>query len=88
MLLLFLTWKHDDCFIPQLGQHLQSSKTPDLKLEDEDEGLVPALSHDYLTPERGKRQIKSRQFKDFDTHNIIDRRVTNNGRCFKTAVRI
>ena len=37
MLLLFLTWKHDDCFIPQLGQHLQSSKTPDLKPEDEDD---------------------------------------------------
>ena len=35
MLLLFLTWKHDDCFIPQLGQHLQSSKTPDLKPKDE-----------------------------------------------------
>ena len=39
MLLLFLTWKHDGCFIPQfIGQHLQSSKTPaDLKREDEDE---------------------------------------------------
>ena len=36
MLLLFLTWKHDDCFIPHLGQHLQSSKTPDLKPEDVD----------------------------------------------------
>ena len=36
MLLLFLTGKHDSCFIPQLGQHLQSSKTPDLKPEDKD----------------------------------------------------
>ena len=40
MLLLFLIWKHDDCFIPQLGQHLQSSKTPDLKPEDEDDGWM------------------------------------------------
>ena len=32
-------------------------------------GLVPA---DYLTPISGKRQIKSRQFKDGDTSNIID----------------
>ena len=40
------------------------------------EGLVPALqTHDYLTPVHGKRQIKSRQFKDCDTHNIIDRQV-------------
>ena len=37
MLLLFLTWKHDDCYISQLGQHLQSSKTPDLKPDDEDD---------------------------------------------------
>ena len=34
---MLLAWKHDDCFIPQLGQHLQSSKSPDLKAEDEDE---------------------------------------------------
>ena len=53
------------------------------------EGLVPTLqTHDYLTPVRGKRQIKSRQFKDCDRHNIIDRQVTNNSRCFKTAVQI
>ena len=38
MLLLFLTWKHDGCFNPHLGQHLQSSRTPDIKPEDEDEG--------------------------------------------------
>ena len=37
MLLLFLTWKHDDCFIPQLGQHLESSKTPSLKPEDKED---------------------------------------------------
>ena len=50
------------------------------------EGLVPALqTHDYLTPVCGKRQIKSRQLKDCDTHNIIDRQVTNNSRCFKTV---
>ena len=28
---------YDGCFIPQLGQHLQSSKTLDLISEDEDE---------------------------------------------------
>ena len=50
------------------------------------EGLVPALqTHDYLTPFRGKRQIKSKQFKDCDTHNIIYRQVTNNSRCFKSV---
>ena len=36
-LLLFLTWKHDGCFIPHVGQLLQSSKTTDLTSEDEDE---------------------------------------------------
>ena len=30
MLLLLLTWKNDGCFITQLGQLLQSSKTPEL----------------------------------------------------------
>ena len=40
MLLLFLTWKHDDCFISKLGQHLQFSKTPDLKLKDEDNTVL------------------------------------------------
>ena len=48
------------------------------------EGLVPALQiHDYLTPDRGKRQFKTRQFKDCVTHNIIDSQTTNNCRCFK-----
>ena len=47
---------------------------------------MPALQiHDYLTPVRGKRQIKSRQFKDCVTHNIIDSQATNNSRCFKTV---
>ena len=46
------------------------------------EGLVPALQiHDYLTPVRGKRQIKSRQLKDYVTHNIIDSQASG---CFKT----
>ena len=40
LLLLFLTWKHDGFFIPQLGQLLQSSKTPDLISEDEDDSLT------------------------------------------------
>ena len=47
---------------------------------------MPALpTHDYLTPVRGKRQIKSSQFKDCVTHNIIDSQATNNSRCFKTV---
>ena len=47
---------------------------------------MPALkTHDYLTPVCGKIQIKSRQFKDCDTHNIIDRQVINISRCFKTV---
>ena len=37
MLLLLLTMKHDGCFIPLLGQHLQARKTPNLRPEDEDE---------------------------------------------------
>ena len=40
LLLFFLTWKHDGCFIPQLGQLLQSSTTPDLISEDEDEDEI------------------------------------------------
>ena len=44
-------------------------------------------THDYLTPVRGKRQIKSRQFKDCVTHNIIDSQATNNSRCFETVQR-
>ena len=50
------------------------------------EGLVPTLQiHNYLTSVRGKRQNKTRQFKDCDTHNIIDSQATNNSRCFKTV---
>ena len=55
MLLLFLTWKHDDCFIPQLDQQLQSSKTPDLKPEDEDsfyspfDGTPVGWTSDFMT---------------------------------------
>ena len=37
MLKLFLIWKHDGCFIPQLGQLLQSRNTPDLIPEDEND---------------------------------------------------
>ena len=42
-------------------------------------------THDFLTPVRGKRPIKSRQFKDYVTHNNIDSQATNNNRCFKTV---
>ena len=50
------------------------------------EGLVPALqTHDYLTPVCDKRQIKSRQFKDCVTNNVINSQASNNSRCFKTV---
>ena len=42
-------------------------------------------SHDFLTPFRGKLLIKSKQFKDYVTSNIIDKQSTNNSKCFKTA---
>ena len=48
------------------------------------EGLVPAMqSHDFLTPIRGKRHIKSKQHTDCVTSNIIDKQSTNNSKCFK-----
>ena len=50
------------------------------------EGLVLALQcHDYLTPVRGKRQIKSKQFTDCISKNIIDKQSMNNCKCFKTV---
>ena len=43
------------------------------------EGLVPAMqSHGFLTPVRGKRLIKSKQYTDCVTSNIIDKQSTNN----------
>ena len=48
------------------------------------EGQVPALPcHDYLTQIRNKRQIKSKQFTDCITQNIIDKQATYNSKCFK-----
>ncbi|MCG7877120.1 MAG: reverse transcriptase family protein, partial [Candidatus Thiodiazotropha taylori] len=45
------------------------------------EGLVPALQcHDILTPVRGKRQIKTRQYTDFVTSNIFESQSTNNSK--------
>ena len=51
------------------------------------EGLVPAMqSHDFFTPVRGKRLIKSKQYTDCVTSNIIDKQSTNNSKCcFKTV---
>ena len=44
---------------------------------------MPAMqSHDFLTPVRGKRLIKSKQYTDCDTINIIDKQSTNNSKCF------
>ena len=48
------------------------------------EGLVPAMqSHDFLTPVRGKRLVKAKQYTDCISKNIIDNHVTNNSKCFK-----
>ena len=42
------------------------------------EGLVPAMqSHDFLTPVWMKRLIKSKQYTDCVTSNIIDKQSTN-----------
>ena len=47
-------------------------------------GQVPALPcHEYLTPIRNKRQIKSKQFTDCVSSNPIDNQSTNNSKCFK-----
>ena len=48
------------------------------------EGLVTALQcHDILTPVRGKRLIKTRQYIDCVTSNIVERQSINNTKCFK-----
>ena len=48
------------------------------------EGLTPAIRSDtYLVPERPKRSIKPKQFKDFTCHNIVERYASLNNRCFK-----
>ena len=45
---------------------------------------MPAIqSHDFLTPIRKKRHIKSKQYTDCVTSNIIDKQSTNNSKCFK-----
>ena len=41
-------------------------------------------SHDYLTPLRGKRLIKPKEYTDCVTCNIIDKLSTNHSKCFKT----
>ena len=47
-------------------------------------GLTPAIRSDtYLVPERPKRSIKPKQFKDFTCHNIVERYASMNTRCFK-----
>ena len=48
--------------------------------------VVPAMqSHDFLTPVLGKRLMKSKQYTDCVTSNIIDKQSTNNCKCFKTV---
>jgi len=48
------------------------------------EGSVPAIPpEDYLIPQRPKRAVRVRTFKDHITSNIFDSQVTNNSRCFR-----
>jgi len=47
------------------------------------EGSVPAIPpEDYLIPQRPKRTVRVRTFKDHVTSKILDSQVTNNSRCF------
>jgi len=48
------------------------------------EGSMPAISSaDYLIPQRLKRAVRVRTFKDHVTSNILDSQVTDNSRCFR-----
>jgi len=48
------------------------------------EGLVPAMPcQDYLTPIRGKRNIKAKRFQDCVSSNIVERHEVNHTRGFK-----
>ena len=45
--------------------------------------LTPAIDPtEYLTPLRKKRQIKAKQFRDYQSANIVERSVNNNSKCF------
>jgi hypothetical protein len=45
------------------------------------EGLVPAISpSDFVTKTRPKRLIKSRQYSDFISQNIVENNVINNSK--------
>ena len=45
------------------------------------EGLVPAISpSDFVTKTRPKRLIKSRQYSDFISQNIVENSVINNSK--------
>ena len=47
------------------------------------EGLVPAIPPDeYLKPAKHKRRIKTRQYSDFQSSNIIDRHIVNHNKGF------
>ncbi len=48
------------------------------------EGNVPAiLIEDYLTPQRPKRTVKAKQFKDYHHSNIVANSTNNNSKCFQ-----
>ena len=49
-------------------------------------GTVLAINADkymHFIPQRTKRQIKARQFQNFQSTNIVENSVTNNSKCFK-----
>ena len=47
------------------------------------EGLVPAIPPDeYLKPAKHKRRIKTRQYSDFQSSNIIVRHIVNHNKGF------
>ena len=48
------------------------------------ENLVPAIpKNNYLEEIKKKRNIKPKQYKDFETKNIVEKYQTNNDRSFK-----
>ena len=48
------------------------------------EDLVPAIPKDkYLEKIREKRNIKPKQYKGYETKNIVEKYQTNNSRSFK-----
>ena len=48
------------------------------------EGLVPAIEAEkYQIPDLPKRLLRPKRHIDFQTHNIIDKQMRNNSKCFE-----